>query len=107
MDVEKTMEFILDQQAHVMVLQAKADETVDRIGRRLDRAVKLAVREARNERNRRQELDAKVAAAEADRKKAEEALDEKLSQLAAAQLVTEEKWKSFMEFMRRGGNGSH
>jgi hypothetical protein len=114
MDVEKTIEFILEQQANSAVLQAKVDETLNRVSRRLDRAVKLGVKEARNERKRRQELDARVtaahealAAAQATEAAASAALDEKITQLTAAQLVSEEKWQSFMDFMRRGGNGSH
>jgi hypothetical protein len=60
----------------------------------LRRAVALGVREARHERKRRQELD------------------ERITQLAAAQLVTEEKVQNlstsvdaFINSMRSGGNG--
>jgi uncharacterized membrane-anchored protein YjiN (DUF445 family) len=60
----------------------------------LRRAFAMGVREARNERKRRQELD------------------EKITQLAAAQLVTEEKLQNlsgtvnaFINSMRNGGNG--
>jgi len=93
MDVQKTMEFILDQVAQITVLQARTD-------RRLDRAIRLAVQEARQERKRRKEMDQRIAylterAAEAD---------EKITQLAAAQLVTEEKLQRWIE-ERRGKNG--
>jgi len=54
----------------------------------LRRAFRLGVLEARHERRRRQELD------------------DKITQLAAAQLVTEEKLQRFIEFLRRGGNGN-
>jgi len=61
----------------------------------LRRAFAMGVREARNERRRRRELD------------------EKIGQLAAAQLITEEKLQglygkmdAFIDSMRRGGNGS-
>lgn len=71
-----------------------AEKRADRTDARLDRAVRLAVREARNERSKRRELD------------------EKLTQLAAAQVVTEEKMQSlqasmqaFIDSLRRGGNG--
>ena len=50
------------------------------------RAVRLGVQEARNERKRRQKLDDKVA------------------ELAAAQVVTEQL---FQAFLRRSGNGTH
>ncbi|HTT65576.1 MAG TPA: hypothetical protein VMG35_27195 [Bryobacteraceae bacterium] len=62
------------------------------------RAVALGVREARNERRRRQELDARF--------------DLKMDQLASAQLLTEEKLQglyskmdAFIDSMRHGGNG--
>ena len=113
MDVEKTIEFILEQQAHAAATQAKLAEDLarleesfarldesfarreklaDRTDRRLDRAIRLAVREARNERQRRQELDARLTAAQARH-------DERLDKLA-------ENVNAFIESMRRGGNGS-
>ena len=71
-----------------------ADKRADRTDARLDRAIRLVVREARNERVKRRELD------------------EKLTQLAAAQVVTEEKMQTlqasvqaFIDSMRSGGNG--
>jgi len=89
MDVERTMEFILEQMAHVATMQAKMEDDLarrekigERTDRRLDRAIRLAVREARNERRRRQEL-------------------------AEAQRATEASLKAFIESLRRGGNGSH
>jgi hypothetical protein len=63
------------------------DARLDRISERLDRAVRLSVREARSERNKRRELD------------------EKMTQLAAAQLITEEKLQGLIEALKRGGNG--
>jgi hypothetical protein len=82
-DVEKTIEFILQ-------MQAKTDATLDRLAerdaaaeRRMDRsdaymrrAVRLGAREARAERAKRKELDAKW--------------EEKITQIAAAHLLTEE-----------------
>ena len=54
----------------------------------LRRAFCMGVREARNERRRRQELD------------------EKITQLAAAQVVTEEKLQRLIDSIARGGNGN-
>jgi hypothetical protein len=54
----------------------------------LRRAVAVGVREARNARRRSSELD------------------EKISQLAAAQLVTEEKLQRFINSIGHGGNGN-
>ena len=106
MDVEKTIEFILEQQAHAAAMQVKFEEDLarleesfarlekhaDRTDRRLDRAIRLAVREARSERLRRQELDARLTAAQSRH-------DERLDKLA-------ENVNAFIESMRRGGNGS-
>jgi len=92
MDIEKTMDFILEQLAHVAALQAQAEERQARTDRRLDRAIRLAVVEERRERKRRREL--------------EERLDQKITQLAAAQLVTEETLQRWIEERRRGTNGT-
>ena len=54
----------------------------------LRRAFALGVQEARNERRR------------------SAALDEKITQLAAAQLITEEKLQAFIDSLRRGANGN-
>jgi len=62
------------------------ERTMRRIDERLDRAVRFCVREARSERIRRRELD------------------EKITQLAAAQLVTEEKLQGLIEALKGGGN---
>jgi hypothetical protein len=95
------MEFILDQLTHVAVLQVKAAEQQAKVveqqakiveqqartDKRLDRAIRLGVVEARRERKKRRELG------------------DRLTQLAAAQLVTEEKLQRFLE-SRSGTNGS-
>jgi len=65
----------------------RAVEQGERTDARLDRAIRLSVREARSERNKRRELD------------------EKMTQLAAAQVVTEEKLQGLIEALKRGGNG--
>jgi hypothetical protein len=128
MDVERAMEFILESQARTTAnLEAlaermnQAEARATRTDARLDRAIRLAVQEARNERKRRQEMDARW--------------DEKMTQLAAAQLITEEKaqqleesvrnldesfgklnesfgklndtFRRFLESQDGGGNGSH
>jgi hypothetical protein len=69
------------------------EQAINRIDTRLDRAIRDSVREARNERMR--------------RKRALAEIDDKITQLAAAQLVTEEKLQRLIEERRQGGNGSH
>jgi hypothetical protein len=97
-DVEKTMAFILDCQARTEATLAETAAGLKKTEAFLHRAVRLGVREARAERRKRQELDRRF--------------DEKMTQLAAAQLLTEEELKdlkrtvqSFIESMRRGSNG--
>jgi len=106
MDVAKTMEFILEQQAQIYAMQTKAEQHLARhdgdiakINEILRRAVRLAVQEARAERKRRGEADQR--------------LDLKTDQLASSQLLTEERLRMlgdkidrFLDDMRRpGGNG--
>jgi len=97
MDVEKTIEFILEHQAQITAMQAKAEEHVARhdgeiaqlnavtshINSILRRAVRLAVQEARNERKRRQELDARF--------------EIQMDQIASAHLLNEEMVKKLGE----------
>lgn len=112
MDVERTIEFILEQQARIAVWRAEAEERaarheteiarldteLRRVDLRLRRAIHLAVQEARNERRRRREADARF--------------DLKMDQLASAHLLTEEKLDKLSDKIDRlvdqslrGGNG--
>jgi len=114
MNVEKTMEFILAQQAQAAALQIKNEEAIGRLERHPDRtdailrrAIRLGVREARNERRRRQELDARF--------------ELKMDQLASAQFLSEqrieklsekvdklgEKVDKLVEGWRRGSGNGH
>ena len=111
MDVEKTIEFILNMQAKAeaemeqfradtIARAAEHDRAIERIDTRLDRAVRLGVRFARQER--------------AERKKSQEAFDrrmeafdQRMDRLSAAQDRTDEALRQFIESMKRGGNGSH
>ena len=77
MDVQKTMDFILEQQAHTAALQAEAQIEIARIEAVLRRAVRLAVQEARRERQQRREMDARC-------KERSEQLDAKLDRLIEA-----------------------
>ena len=83
MDVEKTIEFILEQQAQAAAIRiqreadvARLDQEVRRVDLRQRRAIRLAVQEARNERRRRRELDTR--------------LELKMDQIASPHLLNEE-----------------
>ena len=91
MDIERTIEFILEQHAKTEAGLAKTEAGLAKTEAILNRAIRLGIREARAERRKRQEL-----ASEFDRK---------MTQLAAAQLVTEERLQSLIRSMERGRNG--
>ena len=99
----QTVELLAQRQADAEDRVSAAEERHDREmedirrearGMRADlrRTLALGVREARNERSRRQELDARF--------------ELKMDQLAAAQLITEEKLQRFIDSLHRGGNGN-
>jgi hypothetical protein len=58
MDAEKAMEFIVEQLAHVVALQARNEIEIRETRAVLRRAIRLAVQEARHERQQRREVDA-------------------------------------------------
>lgn len=91
MTPEERFERIERHLASVAAHLDQVSERLDRVSGRLDRAVRLGVREVRAERRRRQ--------------KAMEEIDNKITQLAAAQLVTEEKLQGLIESLRRERNG--
>jgi hypothetical protein len=69
-------------------MREEHDRDIRAIRQMLRHAVRLAVQEARAERRSRKELD------------------DTITQLSAAQLVTGEKLQSFIDSLRRGTNGS-
>ena len=82
--------------ADFALARAKHEGDIDKVRNDLRRAVRMSVQEARNERRRRQEFD------------------EKMTQLAAAQLLSEEKLRivgekidRFVDGLQSGGNGRH
>jgi len=106
MDVEKTIEFLLEQQAahqarfeaqsaefwaQLKASQEKSDREDERLRRRLDRAVRLSALEHRRERARRKKLEAKTAADNARLKESQDALQRSIT--------------AFIESMKRGRNG--
>ena len=101
MDVEKTIEFLLEQQAayqarfeadsiefreRLRASEEKFNRQDERLGRRLERAARLSIEEHRRERVRRKELDARIEA------------------LAKAQEQTQKALDRFIESMERGRN---
>src|SRR5213594_1049379 len=107
MDVERTIEFILRSQANAEVrmqkieeAQAKGDVQMEEVRasqrkteETLRRAIRLAVREAPFERQKRRELDARF--------------DEEWRKLTEVQRVTWEMLQGFIRSMQPRGNGEN
>ena len=102
MDVERTIEFLLEQQAASQARFdaqiAKINETLDRtveIGQRtreeLRRAIRVGIQEARAERRRRKEADAQLAETDA--------------KLAASQEELRKSLQAFIDSMNQARNG--
>ena len=87
MDVEKTIAFILEQQAQAAAIRIEHEAEIARLDQRLRRAIRLAVQEARHERKLRREMDARF--------------DLKMDQIAAAHLLTEETVKRLSDKIDR------
>ncbi|MBZ5725685.1 MAG: hypothetical protein LAP87_11885 [Acidobacteriia bacterium] len=105
------MEFILEQQARLSVQQEKSAERHDRemagIRNQLRRAVELSVREARSERRRRQEADARLEEADARQQEADVRQQEADVRLEAMIDRIGRKLEGLIDALRHGGNGAH
>jgi hypothetical protein len=92
-DAEKRQADAEKRQADAEKRQADAekrhDDALARIDRRLDRAIRLGVQDTRRQRQRNIEFDGKM------------------TELAAAQVVTEEKLQGLIDALRGGENGKH
>ncbi|MBZ5621103.1 MAG: hypothetical protein LAQ69_20610 [Acidobacteriia bacterium] len=122
MDVEKTMEFLLEQQArfdarleaHQAQLAAQQAES-DRRFTRIERFIERGARMLASERGARLEIDRKISAlveAQQDTEEhivqlteSQQRLTESQRQLADAQRQTETSLKAFIDSLRKSGNG--
>ena len=117
MDIERTMEFIVEQLARSEAAHAKwearvnqHDKEIEAIRRNLSRAVKFGILEARNERKRRQEMDARfderaTRRRPIDHRRKTAGGGHQIALLAAAQLITEEKLQALIDSRRKDTNG--
>ena len=119
MDIEKAIEFILNQHAKTEARMARLNERAEKWESRLEksegrlekteallrRATRASVQEARDERKRRHELNEEFDKKMTQLAAAQLITEEKVSQLTAAQLVTEQKLQGFIDSLRLGGNG--
>jgi hypothetical protein len=96
MNVEKTMEFILQQQAKAEV---KAERQMTAIRKLIQTGMRMIVKNEELIKNNEESIKELAAA--------QRVTEAKLQDLAAAQKVTEIKLKSLIDAWRRGGNGRH
>lgn len=92
MDVQKTMEFILQQ-------QAKAEGQMAAIRKLIQTGMRMIVKN--------QESIKELAASHKELATAQKVTETKMQELAEAQKVTEIKLKGLIDAWRRGGNGRH
>jgi hypothetical protein len=92
MDVQKTMEFILQQ-------QAKAEGQMAAIRKLIQTGMRMIVKNEELIKKNEQSIQELAAA--------QKVTETKLQDLAAAQKVTEIKLKGLIDAWRRGGNGRH
>ena len=102
----QSLELLAHQQADADERQSAADERATAAEERHDREMEEIRREGRAMRaDLRRAFAMGVREARNARRRSHE-LDEKITQLAAAQLITEEKLQRFIDSMGRGGNGN-
>jgi hypothetical protein len=109
MDLERAMDFLLEQQASS---QARFDAQMSTISTKLDqvadqqtkteaalrRAIRLSVVEHRRERVRRREADLKLAEADAT-------LNQRMAELSAESALTQRSLRAFMDSLKQPHNG--
>lgn len=93
-----------EYRTRIKAAEERHDKEMAAIRADLRRAVRLSVIEARQERAKRRELAAHTIALRKELAEHTKELDLKITQLAAAQLVTEEKLQRFLEARRGNGN---
>ena len=95
MTIDERLEKLAERhEALTQTVELQARE-IAQIGPALRRAIELGVRELRNERKRRQALDEKMT-------QANTMLNQKMAELADAQMATEEKLQAFIKYSMRG-----
>jgi len=103
MDVERTIEFILQQQAKAEVRAALAEAKAERQMAAIRKLIQTGMRMiVKNE-----ELIKATAAEVREVAAAQRATEAELRSLAAAQKTTQIKLQGFIDSLRRGRNGSH
>jgi hypothetical protein len=116
MDLERAMDFLLEQQASS---QARFDAQMSTISTKLDqvadqqtkteaalrRAIRLSVVEHRRERVRRREADLKLAEADLKLAEADATLNQRMAELSAESALTQRSLRAFMDSLKQPHNG--
>ena len=90
MDVERTIEFILQAQAKAEIRMDKMDKRLDGITKILQQGMRMLVK-----------TDTRLA----ELAQAQKRTDARLAELAQAQTATERSLKAFIDSLRHGPNG--
>ena len=99
MNVEKTIEFILQQQARTEQWQAKTEGQLAAIRKLVQTGMKMLVQQG--------EQIKQLTAAQKELAGAQKETAAELAALARSQRVTETKLQSLIDSLRRGRNGGH
>ena len=99
MDVERTIEFILQAQARTEINMQKAEARMEKMDKRIDGIAKL-IRQG-------MQMLVKTDATMAELVRAQKRTEVKLQELAQAQKETEKSLKAFMDSLRTGRNGKN
>src|SRR5262245_42530664 len=109
MNVEKTIEFILNSQARAEARMDKTDKRIDAIGKLVQQGMRILVRiesaQKRNEARVAELAQAQKELAQAQ-KKMDADLRKSLAELAEAQKETQRSLKAFLHSMRHRRNGA-
>lgn len=94
MDVERTVEFILEAQAKAEVRMQRLDSRLDSVLKLVQQGMRILVAQQKRTDDLEKRSDARFAR-----------VDKALEELAKSQKVTDQKLQAFLAGMRRGRNG--
>ena len=94
MTIDERLEKLADRHEALTQTVELQSQEIAKIDATLRRAIRLGVREMRNERKRRRELEESMT-------QADMALEKKMAELADAQKVTEARLAAFIEYSMR------
>ena len=109
MDVERTVEFILDCQAKAEVRMAAHEEAIAKIEKQLQATANLlrgAIRVGARELRRLSEQQQLMAEQQRLTAEQQRITDQRFAELAESQRITDQKFQAFMQEFGRGKNGN-